>query len=96
VIPWHRLFGLILEHYFRGSAWEVLVELDLSRKVQKLDIVVVRRRAGPEPPQLPDGLGPLADHNLITFKSTCSAAMRFASITRRTTSWLRSRRSARS
>ena len=69
VIPWHRLFGLMLDDFFRGSAWEVVVEMDLSRKLQKLDIVVVRRREGPVPDQLPDGFGPLADHNLITYKS---------------------------
>jgi len=69
MIPWHRLFGLILGDFFSGTAWEVVLELDLSRKVQRLDIVVVRRGEGPIPQELPDGFGPLAEHNLITFKS---------------------------
>jgi len=69
MIPWHRLFGLVLDDLFRGSAWQVVVEMDLSRKVQKLDIVVVRRGHGPPPQDLPDGFAPLADHNLITYKS---------------------------
>jgi len=69
MIPWHRLFGLLLDELFRGSAWQVVIEMDLSRKVQKLDIVVVRRGDGPPPRELPDGFAPLADHNLITYKS---------------------------
>ncbi|HPM83165.1 MAG TPA: hypothetical protein PLF81_20830 [Candidatus Anammoximicrobium sp.] len=69
MIPWHRLFGLVLNDFFRGSAWQVVVEMDLSRKLQKLDIVVVRRGQGPTPQKLPDGFAPLADHNLITYKS---------------------------
>ncbi len=69
MIPWHRLFGLVLDDFFSGTAWEVVLELDLSRKVQRLDVVVVRRGEGPMPQVLPDGFGPLAEHNLITFKS---------------------------
>jgi hypothetical protein len=37
MIPWHRLFGLILGDFFSGTAWEVVLELDLSRKVQRLE-----------------------------------------------------------
>lgn len=65
MIAWHRLFGLLLDELFRGSAWQVVVEMDLSRKIQRLDIVVVRRTDGPPPRELPDGFAPLADHNLI-------------------------------
>lgn len=45
------------------------MELDLSVKQQMLDIVIVRRGDGPQPTELADGLGPLADHNLVTYKS---------------------------
>lgn len=70
VTDWHRLFGIMLTDLFAGSEWEVDRELDLSIKQQKLDIVVVRRGHGHgTPPMLPDGFLPLADHNLITYKS---------------------------
>ncbi len=69
MIPWHRLFGIALTDLLAGTAWEVVLELDLSVKQQLLDIVVVRRGKGPQPRELPDGLGPLADHNLVTYKS---------------------------
>ena len=69
MFPWHRLFGIGLTDLLAGTAWEVVLEMDLSVKQQRLDIVVVRRAKGPQPKELPDGLGPLADHNLITYKS---------------------------
>ncbi len=47
----------------------VEVERDLSQQQQLLDVVIVRRRRGKPAGLLPDGLGDLADHNLITFKS---------------------------
>ena len=54
---------------FEGSDWEVIREQDLSIKQQLLDIVIVRRRRGHSTPILPDGFGPLADHNLVIYKS---------------------------
>ncbi|MFM9964066.1 MAG: hypothetical protein ACKV2Q_22920 [Planctomycetaceae bacterium] len=69
IIPWHRRFAIGLADLLSGSDWEVVMELDLSVKQQLLDIVIVRRGEGPPPPQLPNGLGPLADHNLVTYKS---------------------------
>jgi hypothetical protein len=66
---WHRLFGLLLADYLADSPFTVEVEKDLSARVQRLDVVVVRRRPGPMPRPLPDGLDDFADHNLITFKS---------------------------
>ena len=69
MIPWHRLFAIGLTDLLAGTAWEVVMELDLSVKQQMLDIVVVRRGEGAQPVELPDGLGPLADHNLVTYKS---------------------------
>lgn len=66
---WHRLFGLLLTDFFRGSPFSVDVEPDLSVQQQFLDVVVVRRRRGRFAGTLPDGLGDLAEHNLITFKS---------------------------
>src|SRR3954463_6850078 len=68
-MDWHRLFGLMLTDFFAGSPFEVELEKDLSRKKQLLDVVVVRRRPGTFAESLPDGLGDLAAHNLITFKS---------------------------
>jgi hypothetical protein len=66
---WHRLFGLLLTDFFTGSPFEVEVERDLSQQQQLLDVVIVRRRRGKFAGVLPDGLGDLAEHNLITFKS---------------------------
>jgi hypothetical protein len=66
---WHRLFGLLLTDYLADSPFTVEVEIDLSARAQRLDVVVVRRRPGPVPRPLPDGLDDFADHNLITFKS---------------------------
>ena len=69
VTDWHRLFGIVLTELFDASDWEVIRELDLSIKQQLLDIVIVRRRRGHTTPVLPDGFGPLADYNLLTYKS---------------------------
>ena len=66
---WHRLFGIVLSDYFADSDWEVVRELDLSIKQQLIDIVIVRRGRGHKTPELPDGFGPLAEHNLVTYKS---------------------------
>jgi hypothetical protein len=66
---WHRLFGLLLTDFFTGSPFVVEVERDLSQQQQLLDVVIVRRRRGKFAGALPDGLGDLAEHNLITFKS---------------------------
>jgi hypothetical protein len=66
---WHRLFGLLLTDFFTGSPFVVEVERDLSEQQQLLDVVIVRRRRGKFTGALPDGLGDLAEHNLITFKS---------------------------
>ena len=68
-IPWHRLFGLVLIDFFTGSPFDVEVEKDLSKKEQRLDIVIVRKRPGRLRGRLPDGLDNLAAHNLISFKS---------------------------
>jgi hypothetical protein len=69
VIDWHRLFGLVLRDFLLDSPFGVELEKDLSLKQQFLDVVVVRKRSGGVVPDLPDGLSPLADHNLISFKS---------------------------
>ncbi len=66
---WHRLFGLLLSDFFSGSPFAVEVERDLSQQQQLLDVVIVRRDRGKFVGALPDGLGDLAEHNLLTFKS---------------------------
>ncbi len=66
---WHRLFGLVLSDLFSGSPWKVELEKDLSLKQQFLDVVISRRAAGEFTGQLPDGLGQLADHHLLSYKS---------------------------
>src|SRR5437879_6244098 len=66
---WHRLFGLLLTDFFTGSPFVVDVERDLSHQQQFLDVVIIRRGKGSFEGTLPDGLDPLAEHNLVTFKS---------------------------
>jgi hypothetical protein len=66
---WHRLFGLMLTDFFSGSPFCVETELDLSKKQQFLDVVVLRKEEGEFQVRLPDGMEELAAHNLITFKS---------------------------
>ena len=53
---------------FRYDPLSPEVDHDLSQQQQLLDVVIVRRRRGRSPGTLPDGLGDLAEHNLITFK----------------------------
>jgi hypothetical protein len=67
--PWHRLFGLSLVDFFRGTPVQVELEKDLSLKQQWLDVVLLRKEAAPLPCRLPDGFEELAAHNLVTFKS---------------------------
>ncbi len=66
---WHRLFGLFLCDYFEGTPFEVELEKDLSRRIQLLDVAILRRHPGNLVKSLPDGFEDLADHNLISFKS---------------------------
>jgi hypothetical protein len=68
-MDWHRLFGLMLTDFFADSPFVVELEKDLSLKKQLLDVVILRKRPGPFPGRLPDGLDNLAAHNLISFKS---------------------------
>src|SRR4051812_21213143 len=67
--PWHRLFGLSLMDFFRGTPVRVELEKDLSLKQQLLDVVLLRTGAAPLTRRLPDGFEVLAPHNLLTFKS---------------------------
>jgi hypothetical protein len=68
-VSWHRLFGLSLIDFFRGTPIEVKLEEDLSLKQQLLDVVILRKTATTLTLSLPDGFEELAPHNLITFKS---------------------------
>jgi hypothetical protein len=63
------LFGLTWIDFFQGTAIGVETEIDLSLKQQFIDLVLIRKGAGPIPRPLPDGFEDLAAHNLLTFKS---------------------------
>src|SRR5947208_16296638 len=67
--PWHRLFGLSLMDFFRGLPVTVEMEKDLSLKLQRLDVLLIRKQVAILPCRLPDGFEDLATHNLISFKS---------------------------
>ena len=67
--PWHQLFGLLLTDFFTDEPVTVEMEKDLSFKQQLLDVVLIRQSDVPLTVALPDGLAPLAAHNLISFKS---------------------------
>jgi proteasome lid subunit RPN8/RPN11 len=69
MIYWHRIFGMALTQYFAGTAWRVDVEVDLSLQQQRLDIAVLRHGAGGPEPLWPDGFGPPAPYNLLTFRA---------------------------
>src|SRR5271154_4710657 len=66
---WHRLFGLSLVDFFRGTPVTVELEKDLSLKQQMLDVVLIHKGDAPLLCRLPDGFEELAPHNLVTFKS---------------------------
>ncbi len=67
--PWHRLFGLSLIDFFRGTPVSVDFEIDLSKKQQWLDVVLIHKGSGPLSCRLPDGFDNLGPYNLVTFKS---------------------------
>ncbi len=64
-----RLTWRCANRFFRGSPFDVATEFDVTLRKQFLDIVVIRKREGEFHRPLPDGFGPLANHNLISFKS---------------------------
>jgi hypothetical protein len=69
-MQWHELLGAVLIDFFQGSPYEVQTEVDLSQRKQLLDIVLIRKTdGGVFDRPLSDGLAPLANHNLISFKS---------------------------
>ncbi len=70
-MQWHELMAALLRIHFENSPFEVEAEVDLSLKKQFLDILVVRKLPGDFAGKLPDGFEPMADHNLISFKSLC-------------------------
>jgi hypothetical protein len=45
--PWHRLFGLSWQDFFRGAPVRVELEKDLSHRQQLLDLVILRAEGGP-------------------------------------------------
>ena len=53
--PWHRLFGLSLVDFFRGTPVSVELEKDLSLKQQLLDVVLIHKGDAPLSCRLPDG-----------------------------------------
>lgn len=68
-MQWHDLLSAVLIDFFDDSPYVVETEMDLSLRKQFLDLVVIRKTAGEFHRTLPDGFAPLANHNLISFKS---------------------------
>ncbi len=68
-MQWHDVLGAVLIDFFDDSPYVVDTEVDLSLRKQYLDIVVIRKKEGEFHRVLPDGFAPLANHNLISFKS---------------------------
>jgi hypothetical protein len=73
MIEWHHLLGAGLADLLEGSGYEVVMEKELSLKKQRLDILIIEKKAGQPILELPDGLGPFAQHNLVTYKSVRQA-----------------------
>lgn len=69
MLNWHRLFGIGLIDLFTGTNYTVELERDLSLKQQFLDVIIIEQTEGELPTHLPEGLEPLAKHNLLTYKS---------------------------
>ncbi len=69
MMEWHRLFGLTLTDYFTGTSYCVELEKDLSLKQQFLDVVIIEKKNGALPRDIPDGFENLGAHNLVTYKS---------------------------
>ena len=53
---WHKLFGITLTDFFTDTAYTVELEKDLSLKKQFPDIVIIEKKEGQMPDELPDGL----------------------------------------
>jgi hypothetical protein len=70
---WHHLAGITLTDLFTGTFYDVTIEEDLSKKKQLLDILIIRRKRGKPPEELPDGFEDLADYNLVSYKSVHEA-----------------------
>jgi len=45
--PWHRLLGMVLTDLFTGRPWRLELEQELALKSQRLDILIIERRAMP-------------------------------------------------
>jgi hypothetical protein len=69
MIEWHHLLGAGLDDLLTGSGYEVVLEKELSLKKQRLDILIIEQKFGQPIAELPDGLGPLARRNLVSYKS---------------------------
>jgi len=73
-IKWHRLAGLVLQPLFDQLGCETQIEVDLSLKEQRVDIIVIQRKKGKVNfSQLPrvywEIFAELNAHNLISIKS---------------------------
>ncbi|WP_207683534.1 hypothetical protein [Desulfonema magnum] len=71
---WHRLWGLMMEPLFARLGCETVVEMDLSAKIQRLDMAVVTKGKkkplySETDPDYYEGFENLNEHNLISFKS---------------------------
>ena len=71
---WHRLAALVLTSVFKDLGYETESEIDLARKKQLIDIIVVRNKDVKQdfyklPRILWDEFADLNEHNLISFKS---------------------------
>ena len=70
---WHRLWGLMVAPLFERLGCDVTVEMDLSFKVQRLDMTVITKNKplyfDDVHPDYYQGFENLNDHNLLSFKS---------------------------
>ncbi len=69
IIDWHQVFGMTLTDFFSDTAYTVELEKDLSLKKQLLDVVIIEKKEGKLPDELPDGFENMAEHNLVSYKS---------------------------
>ncbi|KOR30246.1 hypothetical protein TI05_14295 [Achromatium sp. WMS3] len=71
-MQWHRLLGqilLLLLYHLPERPWDVQTEVNVSKHLQLLDLLVIRRRQSNPDILLPDGLDLSAPYTLLTYKS---------------------------
>lgn len=68
---WHRVAGTLFSHHVENHPYDVDVDVDfdVAHTEKRIDILIVKKAEGANPPVIADGFEDLRKHNLVTFKS---------------------------